>query len=142
MEESSGDEGNMLESFVLSSNILKKGGPQQVGANHGGSAADQKSQPVKQMFRPVVGPPPTAGIFSKGKKQQQMFHLAGSKPLKSLNLSKRGLSSKKLIAKKKKKHRLRRTIAINSLKRRILEQREKRRMLSPDSDKLDVNEDS
>ena len=42
--ESSGDEGNMLESFVMNSNILKKGG------------AGASGKPGGVVFRPVVTP--------------------------------------------------------------------------------------
>ena len=53
MEESSGDEGNMLESFIKSSNILKKGA--------GGATTGSHFNPE---FRPV---PTAGGVYAKNK---------------------------------------------------------------------------
>ena len=104
--QSSGDEGNMLESFVMNSNILKKGG---------GPA------PVQKRILPQNSQGLGMAPFNKSKQGSIHNRLAGGKQLKSLNLSKRGLDSKKkVIKKKKKKDKLRRTIAFTSLKRRIL----------------------
>ena len=63
MEESSGDEGNMLESFVLSSNILKK------GANASGSAANNNPD----SYRPAAG---GGNVYAKNK-QSQMHRMSG-----------------------------------------------------------------
>jgi len=73
-----------------------------------------------------------------------MHRMGGNaKQLKSLNLSKRGLESKKkTIKKKKKKDKLRKTISLSTLKRKMQEKREKRRLMSPESDKdLDMKDD-
>ena len=125
--ESSGDEGNMLESFVMNSNILKKGG----------AGASAKAGGV--VFRPVVTPgqQTSGGVYAKSK-QQQMHRMGGNtKQLKSLNLSRRGLEQpkKKTIKKKKKKDKQRKTISLTTLKRKMQAQREKRRLASPESEK-------
>ena len=110
----------MLESFVLSSNILKKGAGAAIG-----STGIQNPE-----MRPV---PSSGGIYAKSK-QSQMHRMAG----KQLNLSKRGLENpkKKLIKKKKKKKdKQKKTISLSTLKRKVKEKKEKRRVrLEPESE--------